>query len=128
MMTCDNYVLKRQSLKLLSEFLLDRENFRVMMRFIGDKCVTSPRTTRACLPHQVRPTSHWPRGLPTPHPPALPAPPRLSLLLLLLLSRAARRLNLKTIMMMLRHKQPNIQFEAFHVFKVRALWMTRQLC
>jgi hypothetical protein len=28
-------------------------------------------------------------------------------------------LNLKTIMMMLRHKQPNIQFEAFHVFKVR---------
>ena len=26
---------------------------------------------------------------------------------------------MKTIMMMLRHKQPNIQFEAFHVFKVR---------
>lgn len=64
MMTSDNYVLKRQSLKLLSEFLLDRANFRLMMRFISD------------------------RG------------------------------NLRTIMMMLRHKQPNIQFEAFHVFKV----------
>jgi hypothetical protein len=66
MMTSENYVLKRQSLKLLSEFLLDRENFRVMMRYISDKA------------------------------------------------------NMKTIMMMLRHKQPNIQFEAFHVFKVRA--------
>ena len=37
MMTSDNYVLKRQSLKLLSEFLLDRENFRIMMRYISDK-------------------------------------------------------------------------------------------
>ena len=64
MLSSDNYVLKRQSLKLLSEFLLERENFRIMMRYIGDKN------------------------------------------------------NLKTIMMMLRHKQANIQFEAFHVFKV----------
>ncbi len=37
MMTSENYVLKRQSLKLLSEFLLDRENFRIMMRYISDK-------------------------------------------------------------------------------------------
>ena len=29
------------------------------------------------------------------------------------------RSNLKIIMQMLRHKQPAIQFEAFHVFKVR---------
>lgn len=64
MLQSDNYVLKRQSLKLLSEFLLDRENFRIMMKYISDKN------------------------------------------------------NLKIIMMMLRHKQPNIQFEAFHVFKV----------
>ena len=34
-----NYVLKRQSLKLLSEFLLDRDNFRIMMRYISDRCV-----------------------------------------------------------------------------------------
>jgi calcium binding protein 39 len=60
----DNYVLKRQSLKLLSELLLDRDNFAIMMRYIVD------------------------RG------------------------------NLKIIMTLLRHNQPNIQFEAFHVFKV----------
>ena len=60
----DNYVLKRQSLRLLGEFLLDRDNFAIMMQYISD------------------------RG------------------------------NLKVIMGMLRHRQPNIQFEAFHVFKV----------
>ncbi len=65
MLQSDNYVLKRQSLKLLSEFLLDRDNFGIMIKYIGDKS------------------------------------------------------NLKIIMMMLRHKLPNIQFEAFHVFKVR---------
>ena len=64
MLQSDNYVLKRQSLKLLSEFLLDRYNFTVMMKYIGDKN------------------------------------------------------NLKIIMQMLRHRQPLIQFEAFHVFKV----------
>jgi hypothetical protein len=37
MLQSDNYVLKRQSLKLLSEFLLDRENFRIMMKYISDK-------------------------------------------------------------------------------------------
>ena len=35
----DNYVLKRQSLKLMGEFLLDRENFRIMMTYISDRCV-----------------------------------------------------------------------------------------
>ena len=47
----DNYVLKRQSLKLLSEFLLERENFDIMMRYIGDagnlmevmRCLRSPQ-------------------------------------------------------------------------------------
>ena len=66
MLQSDNYVLKRQSLKLLSELLLDRQNFAIMMRYIVDKG------------------------------------------------------NLRIIMGLLRHNQPNIQFEAFHVFKVRA--------
>lgn len=60
----ENYVLKRQSLKLLSELLLDRDNFAIMMRYIVDKA------------------------------------------------------NLRIIMTLLRHNQPNVQFEAFHVFKV----------
>lgn len=64
MLLSDNYVLQRQSLKLLSEFLLDRDNFKIMMKFISDKG------------------------------------------------------NLKLIMNMLRQPQSNIQFEAFHVFKV----------
>ena len=65
MLQSDNYVLKRQSLKLLSELLLDRQNFAIMMRYIVDKA------------------------------------------------------NLRIIMGLLRHNQPNIQFEAYHVFKVR---------
>lgn len=64
MLQSDNYVLKRQSLKLLSELLLDRANFAIMMRYIVDKA------------------------------------------------------NLRIIMGLLRHNQPNVQFEAFHVFKV----------
>uniref|UniRef100_A0A8C8FMY3 Uncharacterized protein n=1 Tax=Oncorhynchus tshawytscha TaxID=74940 RepID=A0A8C8FMY3_ONCTS len=60
----DNYVTKRQSLKLLGELLLDRHNFTVMTRYIS-----KPE-------------------------------------------------NLKLMMNLLRDKSPNIQFEAFHVFKV----------
>lgn len=59
-----NYVTRRQSLKLLGELLLDRANFTIMTRYIGD-----PE-------------------------------------------------NLKLMMNMLRDKSKNIQFEAFHVFKV----------
>ena len=59
-----NYVTRRRALKLLGELLLDRSNFRVMMRYI------------------------------------------------------ASRDHLKTIMNFLRDPSPNIQFEAFHVFKV----------
>jgi hypothetical protein len=36
LLASENYVLKRQSLKLLSEFLLERENFKIMMRYIAD--------------------------------------------------------------------------------------------
>ncbi|KAJ2971455.1 hypothetical protein NUW54_g12503 [Trametes sanguinea] len=60
----NNYVTKRQSLKLLGEILLDRANFNVMTRYIANEA------------------------------------------------------NLKMMMNMLRDKSKNIQFEAFHVFKV----------
>ncbi|OLL23619.1 Calcium-binding protein 39 [Neolecta irregularis DAH-3] len=59
-----SYVIRRQSLKLLSEILLDRANFNIMTRFIS-----SPD-------------------------------------------------NLKLMMNFLRDRSRNIQFEAFHVFKV----------
>lgn len=60
----ENYVTRRQSLKLLGELLLDRANFTTMSRYISE-----PE-------------------------------------------------NLKLVMNMLRDKSKNIQFEAFHVFKV----------
>ncbi|KAL0586968.1 hypothetical protein ABG067_003308 [Albugo candida] len=60
----ENYVTRRQSLKLLGEILLDRSNFDVMMKYIGEK-------------------EH-----------------------------------LKLMMNLLRDTSANIQFEAFHVFKV----------
>jgi len=60
----NNYVTKRQSLKLLGEILLDRANFTVMTRYIASEA------------------------------------------------------NLKVMMNLLRDKSKNIQFEAFHVFKV----------
>lgn len=61
----ENYVTRRQSLKLLGELLLDRANFTIMTKYISN-----PE-------------------------------------------------NLKLMMNMLRDKSKNIQFEAFHVFKVR---------
>lgn len=64
LLNSDNYVTRRQSLKLLGELLLDRHNFNVMTRFISN-----PE-------------------------------------------------NLKKMMNLLREKSRNIQFEAFHVFKV----------
>jgi len=64
LLNSDNYVTKRQSLKLLGELLLDRHNFSVMTKYISNPD------------------------------------------------------NLKLMMMMLKEKSRNIQFEAFHVFKV----------
>jgi calcium binding protein 39 len=60
----ENYVTRRQSLKLLGEILLDRSNFDIMMKYIGEKE------------------------------------------------------NLKMMMNLMRDTSANIQFEAFHVFKV----------
>ena len=65
----NNYVTKRQSLKLLGEILLDRANFNVMTRYIANEA------------------------------------------------------NLKMMMNLLRDKSKNIQFEAFHVFKVCLTWI-----
>jgi len=64
LLNSENYVTKRQALKLLGELLLDRHNFTVMTRYISNEK------------------------------------------------------NLKLMMNMLREKSKNIQFEAFHVFKV----------
>jgi len=64
LLNSDNYVTKRQSLKLLGELLLDRHNFSVMTKYISNPD------------------------------------------------------NLKLMMNMLKEKARNIQFEAFHVFKV----------
>jgi len=60
----NNYVTKRQSLKLLGEILLDRSNYNIMTKYISSSD------------------------------------------------------NLKLMMNLLRDKSRNIQFEAFHVFKV----------
>ncbi|KAJ3068525.1 mo25 protein [Quaeritorhiza haematococci] len=64
LLNSNNYVTKRQSLKLLGELLLDRTNFNIMTKYI------------------------------------------------------ANAENLKLMMNLLRDKSRNIQFEAFHVFKV----------
>lgn len=64
LLASENYVVRRQSLKLLGEVLLDRHNFNVMTRYISNPD------------------------------------------------------NLKLMMNMLKEKSRNIQFEAFHVFKV----------
>jgi calcium binding protein 39 len=64
LLSSENYVTRRMSLKLLGELLLDRANFNIMSKYIGDLD------------------------------------------------------NLKRVMNLLRDKSKNIQFEAFHVFKV----------
>lgn len=64
LLNSSNYVTKRQSLKLLGEILLDKTNFSVMTRYIGNEQ------------------------------------------------------NLKLMMNLLKDRSKNIQFEAFHVFKV----------
>ncbi|KAJ1510187.1 hypothetical protein HMI54_014743 [Coelomomyces lativittatus] len=64
LLNSNNYVTKRQSLKLLGELLLDRSNFNIMTKYI------------------------------------------------------ASSENLKLMMNLLKDKSRNIQFEAFHVFKI----------
>eukprot|EP00835_Amoeboradix_gromovi_P001220 NODE_51_length_27121_cov_0.309452.p6 type:complete len:281 gc:universal NODE_51_length_27121_cov_0.309452:18360-17518(-) len=64
LLNSQNYVTKRQSLKLLGELLLDKQNYSIMMKYIANVD------------------------------------------------------NLKLLMNLLRDKSKNIQYEAFHVFKV----------
>lgn len=64
LLNSENYVTRRQSLKLLGELLLDRHNFTIMTKYISNPD------------------------------------------------------NLKLMMNMLKERSTNIQFEAFHVFKV----------
>ena len=64
LLNSQNYVTKRQSLKLLGELLLDKQNYTIMMKYIANVD------------------------------------------------------NLKLLMNLLRDKSKNIQYEAFHVFKV----------
>lgn len=73
LLNSENYVTRRQSLKLLGELLLDRHNFSVMTRYISNPD------------------------------------------------------NLKLMMNMLKEKSRNIQFEAFHVFKVNTLLSIKKI-
>ncbi|CAE7160080.1 unnamed protein product [Rhizoctonia solani] len=85
-----NYVTKRQSLKLLGEILLDRANFNVMTRYIGVN-----------FSDLISPKPKFRHIIP--------------IIRTFLLNEQA---NLKMMMNLLRDKSRNIQFEAFHVFKV----------
>lgn len=82
LLNSENYVTRRQSLKLLGELLLDRHNFTVSIskKFINLKIIN--------VIFQV-----MTRYISNPD-------------------------NLKLMMNMLKEKSRNIQFEAFHVFKV----------
>jgi calcium binding protein 39 len=89
----DNYVTKRQSLKLLGELLLDRHNFSVSHFFpnlkFESKLNLNEMVNLTSCPFQV-----MTRYISNPD-------------------------NLKLMMNMLKEKSRNIQFEAFHVFKVK---------
>lgn len=85
----ENYVTRRQSLKLLGEILLDRSNFEIMMKYIGYGDVVLLHFH--CLP--------------------------LITDIDMLIDHSEKE-NLKMMMNLLRDTSANIQFEAFHVFKV----------
>ena len=97
----DNYVTRRQSLKLLGELLLDRHNFSVSTTFCLNPYPFTYKTIRQKLEFLTD----------------------LSNLLLIFIFQVMTRYisnpdNLKLMMNMLKEKSRNIQFEAFHVFKV----------
>ena len=101
----DNYVTRRQSLKLLGELLLDRHNFSVMTRYISN-----PGMSRNLYETSLKVFIVY---------------KFCNILLPLALNEYSIYLkssnfpdNLKLMMNMLKEKARNIQFEAFHVFKV----------
>ncbi|CAE6455921.1 unnamed protein product [Rhizoctonia solani] len=91
LLVSSNYVTKRQSLKLLGEILLDRANFNVMTRYIG---VEASFNFSFEYLFDTDLGFTWKIVL------------------------NAFDANLKMMMNLLRDKSRNIQFEAFHVFKV----------
>lgn len=95
LLNSENYVTRRQSLKLLGELLLDRHNYSVMTKYIS-----SPGILQRNRNHSI---VIYSRSL-----------------------KYSRKYNneiflvdnLKLMMNLLKERARNIQFEAFHVFKV----------
>ena len=72
----DNYVTKRQSLKLLGELLLDRTNFAIMTRYIA--CVDNLKMVMVLLRDRSSSIQLGQHGAkPPPPPPPSPAAPEL---------------------------------------------------
>ena len=95
LLNSENYVTRRQSLKLLGELLLDRHNYSVMTKYISSPGILQKNRNHAIVKF-------------TP---------------LLKCSRKDNNNfflvdNLKLMMNLLKERARNIQFEAFHVFKV----------
>lgn len=95
LLSSDNYVTKRQSLKLLGELLLDRHNYSVSLMF----CSIDQKVNLDCWLLQ-----------------------RNFQVMTLYISNPE---NLKLMMNMLKEKSRNIQYEAFHVFKVVLLFLSK---
>uniref|UniRef100_A0A182KH78 Uncharacterized protein n=1 Tax=Anopheles christyi TaxID=43041 RepID=A0A182KH78_9DIPT len=89
LLNSENYVTRRQSLKLLGELLLDRHNFTVLFASNFD---LFPQASSI----HVCPFRYWQ----------------------VMTKYISNPDNLKLMMNMLKEKSRNIQFEAFHVFKV----------
>lgn len=102
LLNSENYVTRRQSLKLLGELLLDRHNFTVSMIDILKIVDTSTSLFHFLseVPNSFFPPQVMTRYISNPD-------------------------NLKLMMNMLKEKSRNIQFEAFHVFKV--IWCLREV-
>ena len=100
----DNYVTRRQSLKLLGELLLDRHNFSVSLIYCD--IVRSYRKSNF-----LRYYSSFNKHLADCY--------SLIVIFQVMTRYISNPDNLKLMMNMLKEKSRNIQFEAFHVFKVK---------
>ena len=89
----DNYVTRRQSLKLLGELLLDRHNFSVMTKYISSPGINE----FGSVGEKILCLGNYP---------------------IYNNDQQCFSDNLKLMMNLLKEKARNIQFEAFHVFKV----------
>lgn len=92
LLSSENYVTRRQSLKLLGELLLDRHNFTVSIFLYSQR--KKIYKTEICKVKTIFFFKVMTRYISNPD-------------------------NLKLMMNMLKEKSRNIQFEAFHVFKVK---------